>query len=427
MSRSAAGGPGGERPEQGGRGGCAEAPPLAGVRVLDLTQVVAGPFCTMMLADLGADVVKLERPGTGDEMRSIGRRAEGDRRELFFVPINRSKRSIALDLKDAKDQAVAHELARRADVVVENFAPGTADRLGMGWTDLSRLNPGLLYCSLSGFGQSGPYRDRLAVDPIIQAVSGVMSVTGFADGEPVQVGAPIGDAVAGMFAAYAIVGHLHAVRRGGRGRYIDVSMQAAMLAVLGPRLGEALNEGVAPNRVGNENPIRVPANTYRTGDGGHLTISASNDGHWRGLCRALGREEWLADERLASMPGRIAHRAEMNERLATRFAERPSHEWIPRLEAERVPFAVVNDYVEALADSQVVHRRLVRTLDHPRRGAVRVVGPPWLVSGSKSETPMRPPPLVGEHTAEVLADWLGWEGAAIARFESERTRRQGTG
>lgn len=212
--------------------------PLEGLRVFDMTQIVAGPFCTTMLANLGAEVVKLESLGRGDDLRSIGRYEGRAGHEDYFNANNYSKKSIALNLKVPAQREVARALARKADVFVENFAPGTARRLGMGWQSLHRMNPRLVYCSISGFGQTGPYSDRLAMDIVIQAISGVMSVTGEEGGRPVQIGAPLADVISGMFAAYAVVGALHSVKQDGKGRYIDLSMQAAMIATLGPRMGQ---------------------------------------------------------------------------------------------------------------------------------------------------------------------------------------------
>ena len=215
-----------------------------------------------MLADLGAEVVKLERPGVGDDLRSVGRFPGREDHEDMFNANNRSKKSITLDLKHPDGRELGQRLAAVADVVVENFAPGTVARLGMGWDDLRPLNPSLVYCSLSGFGQTGPYSNRLALDIMIQAMSGLMSVTGKSDGPPLKAGAPLGDVISGMMASYAILGALYAVRRDGVGRYIDVSMQGSLLAALGPRLSQALHLGVAAQRLGNENPMRVPSNTY---------------------------------------------------------------------------------------------------------------------------------------------------------------------
>ena len=392
-------------------------PPLAGLRVLDLTQVVAGPYCTLMLADMGAEVVKIERPGHGDDLRRTvpykGREGHHD----YFNALNRSKKSIALDLKDEAQRALALRLAERADVMVENFAPGTAHRLGLGWEDVNELNPRLVYCSLSGFGQTGPYRNRLALDPIIQAVTGVMSVTGEPDREPIMVGAPLADVIAGMFAACAIVSALHVVKRDGVGQYIDLSMQDAMLAALGVRMGETLQAGISPGRLGNENPLRVPANTYETADGLWLAIMVQNENQWAPFCRAMEHEEWIDDPRFRNMALRVKHRKEVNKLVARRLAEQPAEDWMQRFEAERIPYALVNDYAQALADPQVAHRGLVRTLDHPVSGRIRVVGPPWIMSVTRTE--MAPPPTLGQHTAEVLRDWLGMAAEEIAAVAGE--------
>ncbi len=386
--------------------------PLAGFRVLDFTQVVAGPYCATMLADMGAEVVKIERPGFGDDTRRITRYKNREDHEDYFYANNRSKKSVAVNMKTRAGRDAVRALAGKTDVVVENMAPGKMAELGLGWEDARALNPRVVYCSLSGFGQSGPYRDRVGLDPILQAVSGVMSVTG--DEEPTQIGAPLADVLAGMFSAYAVVSALHAARREGRGRYVDVSMQDAMVAALGPRMGETLQAGVSPGRHGNQNPMRVPANTYRTRDGAYVTVIVQHDGFWPGFCRALGIEDWTQDPRYATARARVAHRAEINARVAEVFASHTMAEWAERLEAERVGFAVVNDYARALADPQIAHRGLVREVEHPVSGRIRVVGPPWRMSGAEAE--VKPPPLLGQHTGAVLAEWLGWSDEEVSRF-----------
>ncbi len=394
--------------------------PLHGARVLDLTQVVAGPFCTLMLADMGAEVLKFERPGHGDDLRRTVPYKGREGHEDYFNALNRSKKSIALDLKNERHRAVALKLAKRADVMVENFAPGTAHRLGLGWEDVKGLNPRLVYCSLSGFGQTGPYRDRLALDPIIQAVTGVMSVTGEADREPIMVGAPLADVISGMFAAYTIMAALHVVKRDGCGQYIDLSMQDAMLAALGVRMGETLQAGISPGRLGNENPLRVPANTYETKDGLWLAIMVHGEGQWVPFCRAMEREEWPDDPRFRTMALRVENRKEVNEAVTRRFAEHPAEYWMQRFEAERIPYALVNDYEQALADPQVAHRGLIREVNHPVSGKIKVVGPPWIMSVTRTE--MAPPPTLGQHTAEVLRDWLGMAPEEIAAVAGEPCR-----
>lgn len=388
--------------------------PLSGVCVLDLTQVVAGPFCTLMLANLGAEVVKLEPPGRGDEMRTVGRYKGREDHEDYFYASNYSKKSIALDLKNPEQRAVAQALAEHADVLVENYAPGTAARLGMSWDDVHPLNERLVYCSISGFGQSGVYGNRVAMDPIIQAISGVMSVTGFPDSGPAMIGVPLADVISGMFAAYAIMGALYGVRGDGKGRYIDVAMQASMLAALSPRMGESLQAGTSPGRLGNQNPMRVPSDVYPTKDGVELFVMVQNQRAWGPLCRALDRPEWFEDSRFSTNAARVQHRQILNEMVANRIAEMPSAEVTRRMEEERVPFARVNNYGEALSDPQVAHRGQVRPVTHATSGNIRVVGPPWIMSGV-SDLP-EPPPVLDQHRAIVLREWLSWDDDRIAGF-----------
>ena len=381
--------------------------PLGGVRVLDLTQVVAGPYCTMMLADMGAEVVKIERPRHGDDLRRTMPYKGRDGHEDYFNALNRSKKSVALDLKDESQRAVALRLLARADVLVENFSPGTAARLGLGWDVAHKLNPRLVYCSLSGFGQTGPYRNRPALDPIIQAVSGLMSVTGLPDGEPTMIGAPVADVIAGMFAAYTIVNALRMVTDTAGGLYIDLSMQDALLATVGTRMGETLQAGISPGRLGNENPLRVPANTYRTSDDLYIAMMVHNQEQWKPFCEALGKPEWIEHPRLRTMALRVQNRDEVNGVVARRFAEHDADHWMARLEEFGIPYALVNDYAQALADPQVAHRGLIHELEHPGSGKIKLIGPPWKMS--ETRTTMEPPPLLGQHNEEVLRDWLGVE------------------
>lgn len=397
---------------------------LSNVRVLDLTRVVAGPYATTMLADMGADVVKVEEPLHGDELRWIRYKGREAKHEDYFNASNRSKRSITLNLKVPEERAIAHDLARKADALVENFAPGVAERLGMGWRELHELNPKLVYCSISGFGQTGPYRARIALDPVIQALTGVMSVNGYEGEEPLQIGAPIADVVAGMFGAYTVVCALSDATRTGKGRYIDISMQDAMLAVLGPRVGEPLQAGYNPTRYGNANGMRVPANTYRTADGKYVATLVQNDNHWERFCRALDKPHWYASEKYRTMADRAIHRDELDRMVAEEFGRRTAAEWGPRLDENRIPFGVVNTYLEAVEDPQIKHRGLIKEVSHPVSGKIRMVGAPWKVSDTDER--ITPPPLLGQHTAEVLTDWLSWprERAEKVQEAHKRLRAQ---
>ena len=401
--------------DHGGRG------PLSGVRVLDFTHVISGPYCAMMLADMGADVVKVERREVGDDLRTVGRypgRRPVD--EDYFYMMNRRKRSIALDLKDPDDRAIAVELAEQADVVLQNFAPGTAERLGIGPEQLRTDNPKLVYCAISGFGQTGPLRDRLALDPIIQSMSGVMSVTGDPDGQPLQIGAPIADVVAGMFGAYSIVSALLQVERGGEGAFIDVSMLESMIAVLGPRMGEALQAHHQPPRHGNENPMRVPAGLFECGDGQRLNFIVQNQAYWAPFCRALDREEWIEDPRFDSMVARVENRDAINALVRARLRNEPAAVWMERLLAHRVPCGPYYDYLAALNDEHVRQRGLVLDVEHPVSGAIELVGPPW--SSTLDEPPLTPPPLLDEHADDVVADWLGRSQTNLADIAEAHQR-----
>ncbi len=392
-------------------------PPLAGVRVLDFTAVVSGPFCTVLLADMGAEIVKVEPP-LGENTRHAVRypgRAEQD--EDYFYVNNRSKKSIALDLKNPKAQELIHKMTVKADIIVENFAPGTAGRLGISWDDLFPLNERLVYCSVSGFGQDGPYRDRLALDPIVQGYSGIMSITGQADGPPTLTGASVTDAISGVTAAYAIAAALCATRQDGKGRYIDLSMQCAAMSAISARMGEYLQAGQAPTRRGNRSNLRIPANTYQCSDGKFIQLMVLNDRHWPALCKSLGCEEWLENKKWYEVNGRYEDQDQIHCMVAARVATQTADYWLPRMVANRLPNAPINDYEDAANDPQVAHRELIRTLDHPKSGPVRVVGPGWKIKDT--ETEMRPPPLLNQHMYEVLEDWLGWNEGQINEFRKE--------
>ncbi|TCT09601.1 CaiB/BaiF CoA transferase family protein [Paralcaligenes ureilyticus] len=393
--------------------------PLAGIKVLDLTRVIAGPYCTMMLADMGADVVKIEEPSRGDELRWVGRyQGRADHDEDYFNASNRSKRSIALNLKDQHEQKIASDLARVADVVVENFSPGVAERLGMGWQVLSEQNPGLIYCSISGFGQSGPYRNRLALDPIIQAVSGVMSVTGHENDPPMQIGAPLGDVIAGMFGAYSIAAAIYGRSITQKGRYIDISMQDSMLAVLGPRMGEALQAGLNPKRHGNENPMRAPANSYQTKGGDYIAIIVQNDNHWENFCKAIGRLDLFELPEFRTMENRALQRKRLNAIVAGEFLLHSTEQWMRRLDENRIPHSLVNTYLQALDDIQVKHRKLIKEVIHPASGSIRLVGAPWKFNQDLDE--IFSPPMLGQHTREVLQSWLGRDEPSISSATSQQ-------
>ncbi len=379
--------------------------PLAGVKVIEFGHIISGPFCTQMLAGLGAEVVKIERPDHGDELRSVGRYDGREAHEDYFNANNNGKKSVAIDLKSPEGVSIALDLTAKADVLVENLSPGTMSRLGLGWTEVSNVNPKIIYCSISGFGQSGPYRTRSAVDVVIQAISGVMSVTGHADGPPVQIGAPLADVTSSMCAATAILGALYGVRRDGIGRYIDISMQEAFVYALSPRMGGVLQTGNSPSRIGNQNPMRVPSDVYVTKDDVDLFIMAANDRGWIPFCRAMKHEEWISDPRFVNNRVRTQNREAINELTKVAVSQFDSRELIARLVAERVPFAKVNNYAEAVRDPHLLSRKLIQEVNHINSGAIKVISPPWEINGARTQ--ISAPPALGQHTRSVIKEWLG--------------------
>ena len=397
--------------------------PLSGVRVVDFTHVISGPFCTMMLAHMGADVVKVERPDIGDSLRNIpgyeGREGHPD----YFNSVNNTKRSVALDLKNPDQHAAAVDLICNADVVVENFKPGTADRIGLGYEVLKKINPKLIYCSISGFGQTGPYAQRPAIDPIIQAVSGVMSVTGEQDGPPMMAGYPLTDTVAGMYGAFAVVSALIKARASGVGEHLDVSMQGAMLYVLGCRMAETLQAGIVTERSGNQNPFRVPSEVFLSRDRRPTILHCSNNKRWGALCRALDVPEWAENPKYGTMQKRKKYREEIHAMVAARFAERDQAEWMARFDAEEATCIHVHDYQEALDHEQVKHRSQLTSRDHPLDGKVWTVGVP-LMDSAYNEAITRPP-ILGENTVDILQEWLGWDETKSKNMLQKKTDKGG--
>lgn len=384
--------------------------PLSGVRVLDLTRVLAGPYCTMMLGDLGADVIKVEPPGTGDETRTWGPPFAGGE-STYFLAINRNKRSIALDLKQAPALEAARRLAASADVVVENFRPGVAERLGLGARALTEADPRLVYCSISAFGQTGPGRERPGYDLVVQAASGLMSVTGEADGPPVKVGIAIADVLTGMNAATAIVAALHArPARGGRGGVVDAALYDSLVAFLSTLVTGYAATGRPPARWGSAHPQIVPYQGFRAADG-DLVVCVTNEKFWHRLCALLERPDLRDDPRFAANPDRVAHREALVPLLEAAFARRPVAEWLARLQEAGIPAAPVRTLDAALDDPVVEARGMLREVEHPTAGPLRLPGVPW--QGDAAPTAIRrAPPRLGEHSDEVLGE-VGYDEASI--------------
>ncbi len=372
--------------------------PLQGVRVLDFTHALAGPYCTMLLGDLGADVVKVEPPD-GDQARRWGPPfLNGE--STYFLSINRNKRSLVLDLKGEAGRSAAQRLARRSDVLVENWKPGTADRLGLGWTETSRANPRLIYASISGFGRSRP--TLAGYDQIAQGAGGLMSITGFPDGPPVKTGVPVGDIAAGMFTTHAILAALYQRERGGSGRLIDVSLLDSVLSLLTYQAGRLFATGQPPGREGNSHPTIVPYGTFRTEDG-WLNLAVGSDAQWLRFCEVVGATELAADARFRENSGRQKHREEVHGAIEKILATRPTQAWLPGLEQAAIPAGPIYDLQQAFADPIAQERRMRVDLEHPQAGLISVTGTPWKLDGEGLSVP-RPPPVLGEHTAEVLAE-----------------------
>jgi crotonobetainyl-CoA:carnitine CoA-transferase CaiB-like acyl-CoA transferase len=384
--------------------------PLAGVRVVDLTRVMTGPYCTMMLGDLGADVVKVEQPGKGDDTRSWGPPFVGEE-SGYYLSVNRNKRSIALDLKHEGGRAALWRLIEGADVLVENFSPGTIERLGFGYEAVRARRPALVYASISGFGQTGPARQRTAYDLILQGMGGVMSVTGQADGPPTKLGVPIADIAAGMFAAFAIAGALFGRERTGRGQHVDTSMLAGQVAMLTYQAGIWFATGQVPGRLGNAHPIVAPYDTYATADG-YVNVAVGNDALWRRFCAALGLAELAEDPTYATNAGRITNLAALNAAIGPVLASYPTAEVVARLDAQSVPSGPIYDVGQVFADPQTLDQALVRETPHPTLGSVTLTGFPYRLDGSALPV-RRHPPLLGEHSAEVLTE-VGYSAEEIA-------------
>ena len=368
---------------------------LDGLRVLELTHVMAGPFCGQVLADMGADVIKVEPPGSGDSSRqSMGTAA--------FLAVNRNKRSVTLDLKDETHRAAFLRLADGADVVLENNRPGVTERLGVDYATLSARNPRLVYASISGFGQTGPYAQRAGYDLIAQGLSGVMSVTGEPDGDPIKCGVPIGDLSAGLFCAVGILSALAARERTGRGQRVDTSLFEGALALSVWEAAELFSTGRVPQKLGSAHRLTAPYQALRTRDG-HLTVAGNTQPQWERLCSLLGRDDLLADPRFATNGDRMANRPELVGELEATLASGGTDEWVARLEEAGIAAGPIHDYAEVFADPHTQARGMEVTMEHPEEGTVRGLGIPVKLSDTPGSV-RRAAPLLGEHTEEVLLE-----------------------
>jgi len=389
---------------------------LDGIKVLDLSRALAGPYCTMMLADMGAEVIKVEMPGTGDDSRAWGPPfVEGE--SAYFMSINRNKKSITLDMKGDKAIEIIMKLIKGSDVLVENFRPGAMERLGLAYQQVKAMNPRLVYCSISGFGQNGPYRMLPGFDQVLQGMGGLMSITGEPDGPPVKVGVPIADITAGMFAAYGIAIALFTREKTGSGQMVDISLLDSQVALLTYRAGSFFASGEIPKRIGSGHPVIVPYQAFKARDA-YINIAVGNDQLWGKFCKAVGLEGIVNDPRFATNAKRVQNRDEVVKAVGDLIATKNGEEWLKILTDAGIPCGPIYTVDKIFSDPQVIHRQMVTELRHPKAGTIKVTGNPVKLSDTPGE-PSVAPPLLGQHTQEVL-EGLGYSAKEIEELKQAK-------
>ncbi|MGB8873159.1 MAG: CaiB/BaiF CoA-transferase family protein, partial [Desulfobaccales bacterium] len=387
------------------------------IKVLDLSRVLAGPYCSMMLGDLGAEVIKVELPQAGDDTRHWGPPEAGGE-AAYYLCLNRNKRSLTVNMKTAPGREIIRKLALRSDVLIENYKVGTLQKMGLGYQDLRRENPRLIYCSITGFGQNGPYKDKPGYDFMIQGMGGIMSFTGEPDGPPMKVGVAIVDITAGLFATSAILAALRHRDLTGEGQYLDIALLDATLAWLANVGSNYLVSGELPRRYGNGHPNIVPYEPFQAADGVYFALAVGNDRQWRDFCSLAGLEPLAQDPRFATNPQRVLNREELIPIIAAKMLEKTSGEWLQQLDHLKIPCGPINTLDKVFADPQVKEREMVVEVPHPTAGMVKLVASPMKFSRTPCQI-QRHPPLLGEHTAEVLCTLLGYTQEEIDALRQE--------
>ncbi len=387
--------------------------PLSDIKVLDLSRVLAGPYCTMMMADMGADVIKVEQPGKGDDTRGYGPPfLNGE--STYFMSVNRNKRSMTLNMKNERGKEVLTGLIRQADVLVENFRPGTLEKLGFGYDAVRELNPRLVYCSISGYGHTGPAAHFPGYDLIVQGEGGIADITGEADGPPMKVGTSQADIVAGMNAFSGILLALLSRQQTGEGQKIDIALLDCQISLLTYQAAIYFATGESPKRIGNQHPSIAPYETYRSKDG-YVNVGCGNEVIWQRFCNAAGLGFLLEDARFSTNADRVAHRVELNEALEPVLRQRTTTEWVDLLRGQGIPAGPIHSVKEALEHPQTIARDMVVRMEHPRAGDIGLTGIQIKLSGTPGEIVL-PPPQLGQHTAEILVDWLGFGPQEIKKL-----------
>lgn len=389
--------------------------PLEGIKVLDLTRVLAGPYATMILGDLGADIIKIEMPVKGDDARHFGPYVKDE--SAYFMSLNRNKRSITLNLKHQKGKELFLKMVKKADIVVENYRPGTMEKLGLGYDVLSEINPSIIYAATSGYGHTGPYSKRAAYDAVVQAMGGIMSITGEKGGKPTRVGSSIGDITAGLFTAIGILAALNNRNQTGKGQKVDVAMLDCQVAILENAIARYVVTGEVPKPGGNRHPSIVPFEPFETSNG-EIMVAAGNDALWAAFCKVIGREELIEDERFKTNPLRNENYDELRPLIADPMKEKTTEEWQHLLDQAGIPNGPINTIDKVIEDPQVLAREMIVEIDHPVAGKLKVPGIPIKFSRTPGKI-RRTAPLLGEHTDEILKELLDMDSKEIQRLKNE--------